>query len=35
MRWLTHHTTFIFIYYRLGLGLLLVILLSTGAISAT
>ncbi len=35
MRWLTRHTTFIFVYYRLGLGVLLVILLSTGAISAT
>jgi undecaprenyl-diphosphatase len=35
MRWLTSHSTFVFIYYRIGLGVLLLVLLSTGVISAT
>ncbi|HZC74277.1 MAG TPA: undecaprenyl-diphosphate phosphatase [Jatrophihabitans sp.] len=35
MRWLTHHTTFIFIYYRLALGVLVLVLLSTGTLQAT
>jgi undecaprenyl-diphosphatase len=35
MRWLTKHSTFVFIYYRLALGVLLIVLLSTGVIDAT
>ena len=35
MRWLTRHSTFIFVYYRIALGALLIILLSTGVVSAT
>jgi undecaprenyl-diphosphatase len=35
MRWLTSHSTFVFIYYRIGLGVLLLVLLSTGVLSAT
>jgi undecaprenyl-diphosphatase len=35
MRWLTSHTTFIFIFYRIGLGVLLIVLLSTGVLHAT
>jgi undecaprenyl-diphosphatase len=35
MRWLTQHTTFIFIWYRVALGILLIVLLSTGVLSAT
>lgn len=35
MRWLTTHSTFVFIYYRIGLGVLLIVLLSTGVLSAT
>jgi len=35
MRWLTSHSTFVFIYYRIGLGVLLIVLLSTGVLSAT
>jgi undecaprenyl-diphosphatase len=35
MRWLANHSTFIFIYYRLALGVLLVVLLATGVLSAT
>lgn len=35
MRWLSSHSTFIFIYYRLALGTLIIVLLSTGALSAT
>jgi undecaprenyl-diphosphatase len=34
MRWLTRHSTFIFIYYRIGLGVLLIVLLSTGVLDA-
>lgn len=35
MRWLSNHSTFIFIYYRLALGVLIIVLLSTGVIDAT
>lgn len=35
MRWLTTHSTFVFIYYRIGLGVLLLVLLSTGVLDAT
>jgi len=35
MRWLAQHSTFIFIYYRIGLGVLLIVLLSTGTLHAT
>ena len=35
MRWLSRHSTFIFIYYRIALGLLLIILLSAGVLHAT
>jgi undecaprenyl-diphosphatase len=35
MRWLSTHSTFIFIYYRIALGILLIILLSTGVLKAT
>jgi undecaprenyl-diphosphatase len=35
MRWLANHSTFIFIYYRIGLGVLLIVLLSTGVLHAT
>ena len=35
MRWLSHHSTFVFIYYRIALGVLLIVLLSTGVLSAT
>jgi undecaprenyl-diphosphatase len=35
MRWLTRHSTFVFIYYRIALGALLIVLLSTGVLSAT
>ncbi len=35
LRWLTRHSTFVFIYYRIGLGVLLIVLLSTGVLDAT
>lgn len=35
MRWLAHHSTFIFIYYRVALGVVLIVLLSTGVLDAT
>lgn len=35
MRWLAHHSTFVFIYYRVALGVLLIVLLSNNVISAT
>jgi undecaprenyl-diphosphatase len=35
MRWLASHTTFIFIYYRIAMGVLLIVLLSTGVLHAT
>jgi undecaprenyl-diphosphatase len=35
LRWLTKHGTFVFIYYRVALGVLLIVLLSTGVLHAT
>jgi undecaprenyl-diphosphatase len=35
MKWLGRHSTFVFIYYRVGLGVLLIVLLSTGVLHAT
>lgn len=35
MKFLSNHSTFIFIYYRIGLGVLLIVLLSTGVLKAT
>ncbi|MEO9138820.1 MAG: undecaprenyl-diphosphate phosphatase [Jatrophihabitans sp.] len=35
MKWLATHSTFVFVYYRIGLGLLLIALLSTGVLEAT
>lgn len=35
MKWLANHSTFIFIYYRIAMGVLLIVLLSTGVLSAT
>jgi undecaprenyl-diphosphatase len=35
MRWITRHSTYIFIYYRVALGGLLIGLLATGVIDAT
>lgn len=35
MRWLTRHSTFVFIYYRIGLGIFLIVLLMTGVLKAT
>jgi undecaprenyl-diphosphatase len=35
LRWLTHHTTFIFVWYRIGVGVLLIVLLTTGTLNAT
>jgi len=35
MKWLTNHSTYIFIYYRIALGVLLIVLLSTGFVDAT
>lgn len=35
MRWLANHSTYVFIYYRIGLGVLLIVLLSTGVLNAT
>jgi undecaprenyl-diphosphatase len=35
MKYLANHTTFVFIYYRVALGVLLIVLLSTGVLSAT
>jgi undecaprenyl-diphosphatase len=35
LRWLTRHSMFIFIYYRVAVGVLLIVLLATGVISAT
>lgn len=35
MRWLATHSTFVFIYYRIGLGVLLLALLSSGVLDAT
>ncbi|HEV7206351.1 MAG TPA: undecaprenyl-diphosphate phosphatase [Jatrophihabitans sp.] len=35
MKWLANHTTYVFIYYRIALGVLLIVLLSTGVLDAT
>jgi undecaprenyl-diphosphatase len=35
LKWLTRHSTFIFVYYRIALGTLLIVLLSTGVLDAT
>ena len=35
MRWLANHSTFVFIYYRIAMGVLLIVLLSTGVLHAT
>jgi undecaprenyl-diphosphatase len=35
MRWLTRHSTYIFIVYRIAVGVLLLGLLAGGVISAT
>jgi undecaprenyl-diphosphatase len=35
MRWIAKHSTFVFIYYRVALGVLLIVLLSTGVLHAT
>jgi undecaprenyl-diphosphatase len=35
MRWLANHSTMIFVYYRIALGVLLIVLLSSGVIHAT
>ncbi|MGH8960925.1 MAG: undecaprenyl-diphosphate phosphatase [Jatrophihabitantaceae bacterium] len=35
MKWLANHSTFVFIYYRIALGVLLIVLLSTGVLNAT
>lgn len=35
LRWLTRHSTAVFIYYRVALGILLIVLLSLGTINAT
>ncbi|MGI8760282.1 MAG: undecaprenyl-diphosphate phosphatase [Jatrophihabitantaceae bacterium] len=35
MRWLAGHATFVFVYYRVALGALLIVLLSTGVLKAS
>lgn len=35
LRWLTRHSTFIFVYYRVAVGVLLIVLLATGVLDAT
>jgi len=35
LRWLSNHSTFIFVYYRIALGVLVMVLLATGIIDAT
>jgi undecaprenyl-diphosphatase len=35
MKWLANHSTLIFVYYRVALGVLLIVLLSTGVLEAT
>jgi undecaprenyl-diphosphatase len=35
LRWLSNHGTYVFIYYRVALGALLIVLLSTGTLNAT
>jgi undecaprenyl-diphosphatase len=35
LKWLTRHTMFIFVWYRIALGVLLIVLLSAGVVDAT
>jgi undecaprenyl-diphosphatase len=35
MRWLANHSTLVFIYYRIALGVVILVLLSTGVLDAT
>jgi undecaprenyl-diphosphatase len=35
LKWLTNHSTFIFVYYRVALGVLVMVLLATGVLDAT
>jgi undecaprenyl-diphosphatase len=35
MRWISKHSTFVFVWYRVALGAVLIVLLSTGVLSAT
>jgi undecaprenyl-diphosphatase len=35
LKWLANHSTFIFVYYRIALGALIIVLLASGAIDAT
>ncbi|MDT4917652.1 MAG: undecaprenyl-diphosphatase [Pseudonocardiales bacterium] len=35
IKWLANHSTFIFVYYRVALGVLIMVLLATGVIDAT
>jgi undecaprenyl-diphosphatase len=35
MRWITRHSTFVFVYYRVALGVLVIVLLSTGVLEAS
>jgi undecaprenyl-diphosphatase len=35
MRWLTRHSTYVFIFYRVAMGSLLIVLLATGVLKAT
>jgi undecaprenyl-diphosphatase len=35
LRWLSRHSFYIFIYYRIAIGVLLIVLLATGVVSAT
>jgi undecaprenyl-diphosphatase len=35
MRWISKHSTFVFIYYRIAVGVLLIGLLAGGVIDAT
>lgn len=35
VRWLTRHSTLVFVYYRLALGVLVIVLLGTGVLDAT
>jgi undecaprenyl-diphosphatase len=35
MRWVTRHSTFVFVYYRIALGVLVMVLLGTGTLEAT
>lgn len=35
LRWLANHSTFVFVYYRIALGALLIVLLATGVLQAS